>query len=267
MKIIRFIDDHGVTRYGIPLEEQAATVLEGDPLHGLIPTEQVAAIHQHLAPIEPRAILCIGLNYRAHAEETGAAIPDRPVLFMKNPASLNHPGAPIVLPAGTIETPEVDYECELAVIIGRAAKNISVDQALDYVLGYTIANDVSARIWQKSRGGAGQWIRGKSFDTFCPAGPCLITADQIPDPQQLRLTTTLNGEVVQDGHTSDMIFTVAEIIAEISKDMTLLPGTLLLTGTPSGVGVARSPQLFLKPGDRLTCTIDAIGDLSNHVVG
>jgi 2-keto-4-pentenoate hydratase/2-oxohepta-3-ene-1,7-dioic acid hydratase in catechol pathway len=189
-----------------------------------------------LAPIIPVNVYGIGLNYRAHAEETGAAIPASPVIFMKPTTAITDPGEPIILPNACEHGPEVDYEAELAVVIGRTARDVSVASALDYVLGYTCANDISARRWQKE-GGAGQWIRGKSFDGFCPLGPVLVTADEIPDPQALSVTCTLNGERVQTGHTSDMIFTIAELIAFLSRDTTLLPGTLIITGTPPGCRV------------------------------
>jgi 2-keto-4-pentenoate hydratase/2-oxohepta-3-ene-1,7-dioic acid hydratase in catechol pathway len=152
----------------------------------------------------------------------------------------------------------------LAVVIGRAAKNVPVEQALDYVLGYTCSNDVSARRWQK-HGGARQWVRGKSFDTFCPLGPVLVTADEIPDPQVLDVRCLLNGATMQDGNTSDMIFTVAELIAHLSRDTTLLPGSVILTGTPPGVGVARKPPVYLAAGDLVRIEIEGIGVLENPV--
>ncbi|MHB1155361.1 MAG: fumarylacetoacetate hydrolase family protein [Phycisphaerales bacterium] len=267
MRIIRFIDDTNTIRFGHQLDNDFADVFSDSPLAGGKPTGEHVTIQKILCPIVPSAIYCIGLNYRKHAEETGAELPRWPVLFMKNPASINHPGDPIVLPACSTG-PEVDYECELAVVIGRAAKNVSESRALDYVLGYTVANDVSARRWQKHSGG-GQWVRGKSFDSFCPFGPAIVTPgsgpDEIPDPQSLPLRTTLNGNVMQDANTNDMIFTVAQLISELSKDLTLLPGSLLLTGTPSGVGVARKPPVFLQGGDTVTCSIQGLGELTNPV--
>jgi len=159
----------------------------------------------------------------------------------------------------------VDYEGELAVIIGRACRNVATDAALDHVLGYTCANDVSARRWQM-HAGAGQWIRGKSFDTFCPLGPALVTADEIPDPQALGLRTTVNGQVMQDHTTGDMIFPVAELISFLSRDTTLLPGTVILSGTPQGVGFARKPPVWLQPGDEVTVEIEGVGRLTNPVI-
>lgn len=265
MRIIRFIDPNGETHHGIDRGNGSAELLAGDPLGGVQSTGKPATISKLLCPIDPRAIICIGLNYREHAKETGADIARFPVMFMKNPAAANHPGEPIVLPACSTG-PETDYEVELAVVIGKPARDVSEAQALDHVLGYTVANDVSARRWQKS-GGGGQWVRGKSFDTFCPFGPAIVTTDDILDPQRLHLTTTVNRETMQDSSTGDMIFTVAQLIAFCSQDTTLLAGTLLLTGTPPGVGVAREPKVFLKPGDTVTCRIDQIGEMTNPVIG
>ncbi len=267
MRIVRFVDDTGRVRLGCDYrqDEQTVSLLEGQLLGDLTDTGARAAVTRLLAPIEPRAILCIGLNYREHARETNADLPQTPVLFMKNPAALNHPNAPIVLPEHMVDPPQVDYETELAVVIGRDARAVPEGRALDYVAGYTIGNDVSARRLQK-HGGAGQWVKGKSPDTFCPLGPVLVTADELADPQSLELSTTLNGQVMQQSNTSDMIFPVARLIAELSRDMTLLAGSVILTGTPSGVGVARDPQVFLKPGDQVVCRIERIGELANRVI-
>jgi 2-keto-4-pentenoate hydratase/2-oxohepta-3-ene-1,7-dioic acid hydratase in catechol pathway len=267
MRILRFVDDSGKVRLGCDYRpgDQSASLLEGALFGELTDTGARASVTRLLAPLEPRAILCIGLNYRAHARETNADLPQTPVLFMKNPAALNHPGAPIVVPQAMVDQPQVDYEVELAVVIGRDARGVSEDTALDYVAGYTIGNDVSARRLQKE-GGAGQWVKGKSLDTFCPLGPVLVTADELADPQSLELATLVNGRVMQQSNTSDMIFPAAHLIAELSRDMTLMAGTVILTGTPSGVGVARDPQVFLKPGDQVVCTIDRIGELVNPVV-
>jgi 2-keto-4-pentenoate hydratase/2-oxohepta-3-ene-1,7-dioic acid hydratase in catechol pathway len=166
---------------------------------------------------------------------------------------------------GHLPSTEVDYECELAVVIGRTCKNVSRERALDYVLGYTCANDVSARDWQKRFGGS-QWCRGKTFDTFAPLGPRLVTRDEIPDPNALRIATIVNGERVQDETTSDMIFDVPRLIEFLSGSTTLVPGTVILTGTPSGVGMARTPPRWLKPGDSVTVEIERIGQLTNPVV-
>jgi 2-keto-4-pentenoate hydratase/2-oxohepta-3-ene-1,7-dioic acid hydratase in catechol pathway len=268
MKIIRFVDEKAIVRYGRPLDDgfTKAVLLKGDPYDGFKETRTKVAVHKLLAPVDPAAILCVGLNYRQHAVETHAPIPDEPVLFMKNPAALNHPGDPIIIPASCSHPPEVDYEVELAVVIKQTARDVKADEALAYVAGYTIGNDVSARTWQKRRSG-GQWVRGKSFDTFCPLGPVLVTPDEIDDPQSLGLSCRLNGKPLQEANTSDMIFTVAQLIEHLSAGMTLVMGTVILTGTPSGVGVARSPQVFLKPGDRLELSIDRIGTLVCPVEG
>lgn len=264
MRIARFQDSEGVVHLGVPLDGGHASRLAGDLYGGLSDTAETLAVTRWLAPVQPINIFGIGLNYRAHAQETGAPVPEHPVIFMKPTTAVSDPGAPIPLPRACDQGGEVDYEAELAVVIGRAARDVPVAAALSHVLGYTCANDVSARRWQK-HGGGGQWIRGKSFDGFLPLGPVLVTADEIPDPQALSLSCALNGERVQSGHTSDMIFSVAELIAFLSRDTTLLPGTLIITGTPPGVGMARTPPLYLKDGDRLIVEIEGIGALENPV--
>ncbi|MCG6861083.1 MAG: fumarylacetoacetate hydrolase family protein [Chromatiaceae bacterium] len=265
MRIARFQDPAGNVHYGVPIDEANANRLEGDLYQGLSETGDTVAVSNWLAPVAAVNIFGIGLNYRAHAEETGAQIPEHPILFMKPTTSATGPSDPILLPASCDRGPEVDYEAELAVVIGRAAKDVSEAQALDYVLGYTCSNDVSARRWQK-HGGARQWVRGKSFDAFCPLGPVLVTADEIPDPQNLEVRCVLNGETMQSGNTSDMIFSVAQLIAHLSRDTTLLPGTLILTGTPPGVGFARKPPVFLADGDIVRVEIEGIGVLENSVI-
>lgn len=262
MHIIRYIDERGERHWGRQTQDGEAEVLAGDLLGGLETTGERSRIKKILCPVEPRAILCIGLNYRDHAAETGQVLPRRPVVFMKNPAAIQHPGDPILLPPSMVERPEADYEVELAVVIGRAAKGVSRAAALDHVLGYTVANDVSARRLQKE---GRQWVRGKSVDTFCPLGPALVTPDEVPDPQALSLETRRNGEVMQRSSTSEMIFSVADLIADLSREMTLLPGTVILTGTPAGVGFVRKPPVFLAPGDELELTIERIGTLRNPV--
>jgi len=216
-----------------------------------------------LAPIQPRAILCIGLNYKQHAAETNTPLPKFPVLFMKSPGAVQDPESPILLPR-RLRSDTVDYECELAVVIGKAAKNVSRDKAMEHVLGYTCANDVSARDWQKE-GGGGQWCRGKTFDTFCPLGPVIVTPDELTNPQALRIATRVNGERLQDWSTNDMIFDVATIIEFLSSSTTLLPGTVIITGTPHGVGMARTPPRWLNPGDVVEVEIEKIGVLRNPV--
>lgn len=224
----------------------------------------VAVEGELLAPVDPVDILCIGLNYRRHAEEGKQAIPENPVLFMKNSTAVQHPNQPIVLPR-KLNSDKVDYECELAVVIGKTCHNVSKENALDYVLGYTCANDVSARDWQRN-GGGGQWCRGKTFATFCPLGPHLVTTDDIPDPNKLKIKTILNGEIMQDWNTDDMIFDVPTLIEFLSGSTILAPGTVILTGTPHGVGFARTPPVFLKDADTVDIEIEGIGTLSNPVI-
>jgi 2-keto-4-pentenoate hydratase/2-oxohepta-3-ene-1,7-dioic acid hydratase in catechol pathway len=213
-------------------------------------------------PIErPWKIVCVGLNYRDHAEEQGVELPKAPLLFAKWPNTLIGPGEPIVLPA---EAQEVDYEAELGVVIGRTAKHVSEAQALDHVRGYIPLNDVSARDLQFADK---QWTRGKSPDTFCPVGPRLVPAEEVGDPQGLAIRCVLNGETLQDSSTSQMIFSVAEIIAYVSRVITLEPGDLIATGTPAGVGVFRDPKVLLKDGDEVTVEIEGLGALTNPVKG
>lgn len=265
MRIVRFRDASGRVNFGAEREDGTVDVLAGDPLAGVIEkTGERVTVRERLAPVEPANIFCIGLNYREHARETGAEIPEQPVVFMKPRTAVQDPGQPIRIPRCCTRGPEVDYEVELAVVIGKAGRDIAEERAMEHVLGFTCANDVSARKWQK-HGGGGQWIRGKGFDTFCPLGPVLVTADELGDPYGLRIWTRVNGQVMQDSRTSDMIFTIPQLIAFLSQDTTLLAGTVILTGTPPGVGVARTPQVFLKPGDEVTVAIEGIGELSNTV--
>ena len=266
MRIVRFIGQGGDVRYGRQGPAGTVELLEGDLFQGLTPTGEKAQVRKLLAPLAPVNIFCIGLNYRDHAAETGAPIPENPVVFMKPTTTLTNPGDPIRIPACSQRGPEVDYECELAVVIGSAARDVGVRDAFRHILGYTVANDVSARRWQK-HGGGGQWDRGKGFDTFCPLGPALVTTDEIPDPQALPMRTRVNGRILQDGTTSDMIFPVGHLVSFLSQDTTLLPGTLILTGTPAGVGFVRTPPVFLAPGDTVTVEIEGIGELTNPVVG
>jgi 2-keto-4-pentenoate hydratase/2-oxohepta-3-ene-1,7-dioic acid hydratase in catechol pathway len=212
-----------------------------------------------LAPItRPGKIVAIGRNYREHATEEGVDPPTAPLVFAKWPTSVVGPGAEIRWdPTLTVQ---VDYEAELGVVIGRVARNVSAADALQYVLGYTCLNDVSARDLQF---GDGQWVRGKSLDTFCPMGPWIVTADEIPDPQRLAIRCLVDDEVVQDSDTSRMYFSVAEIISYCSRSFTLEPGDVIATGTPGGVGVFRDPPRFLRDGERVTVEIDGIGRLAN----
>lgn len=263
MKLVRFLDESNATQYGIRHGDGSTTRLAGDPFGDYSDSGQPAQIKKLLAPVQPGAILCIGLNYRKHAEEGGKPIPDRPVLFMKLPTAVQNPGEPILLPTHLPST-KVDYECELAVVIGKSCKNVSRARALEYVLGYTCANDVSARDWQSEWGGS-QWCRGKTFDTFCPLGPVLVTADEIPNPNALEIQSVLNGQTMQHSNTEDMIFDVPTLIEFLSGSTRLPAGTVILTGTPSGVGFARKPPVYLQDGDTISVQIDGIGTLSNPV--
>jgi len=207
----------------------------------------------------PGKIICVGLNYRDHAEETGAEAPTAPLLFAKWGNALIGDGDAIVLPP---ESEQVDYEAELGVVIGRTTRRVAERDALDAVRGYICVNDVSARDLQF---GDGQWTRGKSVDTFCPVGPRLVPRDEIADPQQLAIRCIVNGQALQDSSTAQMIFSVAEIIAYVSQVITLEPGDLIATGTPAGVGVFRDPKVLLADGDEVSVEIDGLGTLTNPV--
>jgi len=262
MKIARVLADD-VVRLGEWTSEGEVYAIEGDLFGSFRVTGERLRVQKLLAPIVPADIFCIGLNYRQHAAETGARLPEHPVIFMKPGGALNHPGDAIRIPA---TTQQVDYECELAVVIGRDARDVPRTKALDYVLGYTCANDVSARDWQKdpARSG-GQWCRAKSFDGFCPLGPVLVLKDEIANPNDLAIRTVLNGQVMQESNTADMIFDVPALIESLSSTMTLRAGCVILTGTPSGVGMARKPPVYMKPGDRVSVEIAGIGKLENRL--
>ena len=264
MKIIRFITNNDQLSYGLhdPELPDQARIIQGDIFGKFRVTSKLSKIEQVLSPVFPCNILALGLNYRKHADETKVSYPDIPIVFIKATTSVVGHMSPIILPAAGPDN--VDYEAELAVVIGRKVKNVSPSEAMDYVMGYMCANDVSARDWQIEKQKK-QWARGKSFDTFCPLGPCLVTRDEIPDPQNLRIRTLLNGCIVQDSSTSDMIFDIPAIISDLSRSMTLLPGTVILTGTPEGVGFTRQPPLYLQAGDTVTVTIEKIGQLTNPV--
>jgi 2-keto-4-pentenoate hydratase/2-oxohepta-3-ene-1,7-dioic acid hydratase in catechol pathway len=222
---------------------------------GPVPTGRAVTSAKLLFPLVPRSILGIGANYRALFTGQGKPLPEYPIVFFKCHNTLQHPGDPVVLPRLAIQAETVKFEGELCVVIGRAGKNIPASDAMSYVFGYTIANDVSASDWQQARVG-NQWCKGKGFDTFCPLGPILVTADEIPDPAALRVVTRVNGVVEQDESVAEMCFNVAELIAFLSAGHTLQPGDIILTGTPPG---AR----FLQPGDSTAITIDPLGTLQN----
>jgi 2-keto-4-pentenoate hydratase/2-oxohepta-3-ene-1,7-dioic acid hydratase in catechol pathway len=215
-----------------------------------------------LAPVRnPGKVICIGLNYRDHAIESGAEIPSEPVVFNKFPTAITGPDSEVVLPAVCTQ---VDYEAELVVVIGRRGRNISERDARAFVAGYMNGNDVSARDWQIGRPG-GQWLMGKTPDTFAPTGPWLVTADEIADPHALRIALRLNGERMQDSSTKEFIFTIDRLIAHLSQLVTLEPGDLIFTGTPPGVGMARKPPVFLKAGDEVAVEIEGLGVLRNRI--
>ena len=217
---------------------------------------------QVLAPISnPEKVICIGLNYADHAAESGMDIPSEPVVFSKYASAIVGSGDTIKLPPSSNEP---DYEVELVVVIGKAGFNISESDAMGHVAGYTVGHDVSARDYQLQKPG-GQWMMGKTFDTFAPIGPDLVTADEISDPHDLGIRCILNGETVQDSNTKQLIFKIPELIAYLSHVVTLRPGDLIFTGTPPGVGMARDPQLWLKAGDNVVCEVDGIGRLENSV--
>ena len=269
MKLVTYSVGGGETRVG-SVEDGEIQPLGGASMIEFIerggspePGEETVSLEEariHAPVARPQKVICIGLNYEDHAAETGAAIPEKPIVFSKYANSIIGPGEAIRIPP---ITQQPDYEAELAVVIGRTARNVPESEALDHVFGYTNANDVSARDIQMKEGG--QWTRGKAIDTFCPLGPYVVTRDEVEDPQNLSVRCTLNGEVVQDGHTSKMIFSVAELVAFLSTGMTLVPGDVIITGTPPGVGMARDPQLWLKDGDEVTIEIEGLEALTNPV--
>ena len=264
MQIVRFLSG-GQTYQGKRIDDATALQIEDNLFDNYRVTDRKLKIEKLLAPLIPQDILCIGLNYREHARESNSAIPENPMLFIKSSNTLANPFDTIPLPK---RSSQIDYECELAVVIGKTAKDVSRADALKYVFGYTCANDVSARDWQREKSlGGGQFARGKSFDGFCPLGPWIVTADEIPNPNALRLSTTLNGKVMQDHTTSDMIFDVPTLIQSLSSTMTLRPGSIILTGTPQGVGFARNPPVWMKDGDTVVVEVERIGSLENPVKG
>ncbi|MBV9255650.1 MAG: fumarylacetoacetate hydrolase family protein [Actinobacteria bacterium] len=252
-----YAETQGPGRDGLR-EALAAGVIDGPA----VADERPLADVRLLAPvINPQKVLAIGLNYAKHAREGGIEPPKSPVSFVKTNNSIVGPDDEIRYSKD--DSTQVDYEVELAVVMGRTARRVSTADALDYVLGYTVCNDVSAR---DAQFGDGQWVRSKSFDTFCPLGPSIVTTDEIPDPQTLGLRCRVNGTTLQDSNTADMIFGCAEIISFLSRAMTLEPGDVIATGTPEGVGFARKPPVWLLDGDVVECEVDGIGVLGNQVV-
>lgn len=259
MKLARFCAADGRTYTGRLVGERTAQPLVG-PLFGeLTFASATVSVRAFLPPVDPPNIYAIGRNYRGHVQETGAHLPERPLVFLKATTALVGHEAPIVLPRSAPD--EVDFEAELAIVIGRRARDVTAAAALEHVLGYTCANDVTARDCQRNDK---QWTRAKSFDTFCPLGPCLVTADEL-DPARCRIRSRLNGRVMQDAGTADLLFSCRQLISDLSHQFTLLPGTVILTGTPEGVGFTRQPPVFLRAGDRVEVEIDGIGTLANPV--
>ena len=265
MKIIRFVSKEQKILYGAySLDHpELAKIIEGDIFSTFKITSKEAPIKKLLAPISPVNILALGINYKKHGDETAIAYPQQPILFLKATTSIIGHEGPVILPAAGPD--HVDYEAELAIVIGKEAKNVMPEKAMDYIMGYTCANDVSARDWQLEKQN-GQWARGKSFDTFCPLGPWIVTREEIENPNDLGIRCIINGQTVQDSRTSNMIFNVRQIISNLSRSLTLLPGTVILTGTPEGVGFTRQPALYLTAGDVVSVEIEKIGTLTNRVV-
>lgn len=258
---IGVVDDASV-RTVIPRASELSGLFDAVMRGGVPELDGAPAENPDLGPpLVPGKVVAIGLNYRDHADESGAAPPERPLVFAKFPSSVIGPADPIVIDPELTE--RVDWEVELAVVIGRRMRGVSADEALDYVFGYTVANDVSARDVQF---GDGQWTRGKSFDSFCPLGPVVVTADELGSVDDLRLTTRVNGELMQDDSTSNMIFNVSELLAFCSRSFTLEPGDVLLSGTPPGCGEFMDPPRSLVPGDLVEVGIEGIGTMTNPVV-
>jgi 2,4-diketo-3-deoxy-L-fuconate hydrolase len=245
------------------LDELAAAVAASAEAPGRLSTGVWQLDMVRLGPpiTNPSKVVCLGLNYADHAREQNKEPPERPLLFAKAPSTLSGPADTIVIPK---EDKSVDCEAELGVVIGSTAKNVADEAAMEAVAGYMVFNDVSARHIQRSER---QWFRGKSFDTFGPCGPALVTSDEVPDPHSLQISSRVNDRYMQRSSTSELIFRVPYIVSYISRSMTLLPGDIIATGTPAGVGVFRDPPVFLKPGDLVTIEIESIGRLQNRVVG
>ncbi len=261
MKFIRFISKYDKSETGILQSDGSIQIIRGDLFGDYDTTNEtcrIEEIKQYLSPVEPPNIFALGLNYREHAIETNAEIPQAPLIFIKATTSLTAHRCPIILPSPAPQ--EVDYEAELVIVIGKTACKITPEEAPGYIFGYTCGNDVTARDCQKRLDK--QWARAKSFNTFAPTGPVMETE---LDPGNLRIQSILNGEVMQDSTTADLIFSVPEIVSYFSQNFTLLPGTLIFTGTPPGVGVARTPSRFLRPGDKIEVEVEGIGRLENIV--
>ncbi|KAI5862201.1 fumarylacetoacetate hydrolase family protein [Durotheca rogersii] len=275
-RLVRFLAKNGKVYYGDAILPQgvtdlaktkAARVIKGDIFGKHEVTDAVEDVRLLLAPLAPedvRTVRCLGLNYALHAQEAGLPLPKYPVLFFKPATSLSGPTDPIPVHPIAQEELGLDYECELVVVIGKTARDVPESEALNYVLGYAIGNDVSHRDWQVARGG-GQWSLGKGFDGWAPYGPGIVTTEVIKDPQTLQISTRLNGQTVQSSNTADQIFSVKKTIAFLSRGHTLLPGDLIWTGTPSGVGMGRNPKLWMKDGDVVEVELEGVGIVTNKV--
>ena len=266
MKFARIIDEAGKEILAAQGEGGELFRCEGTTLadpSALKVTDEKVTASRFLAPVDPRALICVAASYRAHIEECNLTEQPDPVIFMKNPAAATGHECPVVIPS--VCEDEVDYEGELAVVISKDCHNVSKEEALERIAGYTVANDVSARIWQLERSG-GQWVRGKGFDTFAPMGPFLVTPDEVGRTDDLTIRTILDGDVVQEASTKLMIRNVAELISFLSEGTTLLAGTVILTGTPAGVGWFREPRKLMRPGGTVRVEIDRVGVLVNPIV-
>ncbi|KAI0468734.1 fumarylacetoacetate hydrolase [Xylaria cf. heliscus] len=275
-RLVRFLARNGKVYYGDAILPQGVTdiaqtkkakIIVGDVFGKHEVTDQVADVRLLLAPLaleDVKTVRCLGLNYALHAKESGLPIPQYPVLFYKPVTSLAGPTDPIPVHAIAQESQGLDYECELVAVIGKTCTDVSEADALNYVLGYAIGNDVSHRDWQIQRGGS-QWSLGKGFDGWAPYGPGIVSSEVIRDPQTLKISTRLNGKTVQESNTADMIFDVKKTISFLSRGHTLVPGDIIFTGTPSGVGMGRKPQLWMKDGDVVEVELEGVGVCTNKV--
>ncbi|MCJ1307793.1 hypothetical protein MMC25_001441 [Agyrium rufum] len=275
-RLVRFLAKDGKTYYGDAILPKGvsdiakiteARIINGDIFGKHTVTDNVAQVKTLLAPLavsDVGTVRCLGLNYAKHAGESKMPLPKYPILFYKPVTSLAGPTSPIPVAAIAQEVPGLDYECELVAVIGKPCRDVTTSTALDYVLGYSVGNDVSHREWQLKRGG-GQWALGKGFDGWAPWGPGIVSSSIIKDPQTLRISTKLNGTEVQASGTEDMIFGVKETIAFLSQGTTLMPGDVIFTGTPEGVGMGRDPQVWLKDGDEVVVGLEGVGTCTNIV--
>lgn len=269
-RYIRFLSPAGTIHYGVPIGDvqnaKQAHIIKGDVFGSCEVCQKVETVERILEPINPVQIYAIGLNYRKHAAEAHLTIPRVPAVFMKSISSVTGPYDPIRIPDCCASKPEVDYEGELVIVMGKDCKNVSVDHALDFIHGYCIGNDVSARRWQGEKLSSGQWTRSKSFDTFSPLGPQVILAQSLgTEVNNLNIRTELNNVVMQNSNTSDMVWSVSEIVSFLSQGTTIPKGTIIFTGTPEGVGFIQNPYVYLKKNDVVKVSIDKVGFIENVV--